>query len=196
METSIDKIINIQTFDSLPDLFDNNRLYSHGQNKYFNDRKYFHVIWNLLHLLSVEYPDIPTEQQKLSLVDFIKNFKKFSCGSCSKRKVSNENENEINIAILSKHNFIQFLIDYHKNTNASIRRFDVNNNNIDYTVDIIIQKYKDSDYKTYFKTIYDVDVEKLIIDANFNLLYDKLIHIKQIIRAQENIEIIFSHKLN
>jgi hypothetical protein len=67
---------------------------------------------------------------------------------------------------------------------------------IDYTVDIIIQKYKDSDYKTYFKTIYDVDVEKLIIDANFNLLYDKLIHIKQIIRAQENIEIIFSHKLN
>ena len=98
--------------------------------------------------------------------------------------------------ILSKNNFIQFFIDYHKNINETTRRININIINNIYTVDIIIQKYKDNDYNTYFKNIYDVDVEKLIIDGNLNLLYDKLIDIKKIIRVQENIEITISHKLN
>jgi hypothetical protein len=88
------------------------------------------------------------------------------------------------------------LIDYHKTTNEQNRRFNININNNIYTVDTIIQKYKDNDYSTYFKNIYAIDVEKLIIDGNLNLLYDKLIDIKNNIRAQKNIEITISHKLN
>lgn len=195
MNLSIDKTINIQTFESIPNLFDENKNFEYIINRNFNDRKYFHIIWNLLHLISVEYPNFPTEQQKQNLIEFIRNFKKFSCISCRKQHYVS-NEQEINNAILSKNNFIQFLIDYHKNTNSTIRRYNVNNIIFDYTVDFIIKKYKDNDYKNYFKTTYDVDVEQLIMDANLNIIYDKLINIKKNIKAEKNIEITFSHKLN
>jgi hypothetical protein len=191
---TLDEIINIQTFVSMPNIFDE-QSYSNTINRCFNDRKYFHIIWNLLHLISVEYPNIPTDHQKQKSIEFITNLKKFSCSSCGTKKYI-PTENEINNAILSKNNFIQFLIDYHKNTNEKNRRFNININNNIYTVDTIIQKYKDNDYTTYFKNIYDIDVEKLIIDGNLNLLYDKLIDIKNNIRAQKNIEITISHKLN
>lgn len=194
MDLSIDKIINIQTFESMPNLFNENKKFVYIINKNFNDRKYFHIIWNLLHLISVEYPIVPTEQLKLNLIEFIQNLKKLSCVSCRKHYVPNENE--INNAILSKTNFIQFLIDYHKNTNLTIRRYDVNNIEFDYTVDFIIQKYKDNDYNNYFKTTYDIDVEQLIADANLDLIYDKLTDIKKNTRYQQNIEMTFSYILN
>ena len=194
MDLSINKTINIQTFESIPNLFDENKNSEYIINRNFNDRKYFHIIWNLLHLISVEYPSVPTEQQKQHLIEFIKNFKQFSCVSCRKHYIPNENE--INNAILSKNNFIQFLIDYHKNTNSTIRRYNVNNIDFDYTVDFVIKKYKDNNYKNYFKTTHDIDVEQLIIHDNLNVIYDKLINIKKNIRAEKNIEISFSHKLN
>lgn len=171
------------------------RFFFNSIKRFFNDRKYFHIIWNLLHLISTEYPNIPTDHQKQNAIEFIKNLNKFSCSSCGSKHYI-PTENEINNAILSKNNFIQFFIDYHKNINETTRRININIINNIYTVDIIIQKYKDNDYNTYFKNIYDVDVEKLIIDGNLNLLYDKLIAIKKIIRVQENIEITISHKLN
>lgn len=197
MNDSLDKMINNQTFDSMPTLFNNNKFFINSIKRSFNDRKYFHIIWNLLHFISTEYPNIPTDHQKQKSKEFITNLKKFSsgCTSCGNSHYI-PTENEINMAVLSKNNFIQFLIDYHKNTNELIRRYNININNNSYTVDMIIQKYKDNDYNTYFKNIYEVDVKTLIIDGNLSLLYDKLIDIKKIIRAQENIEINISHKLN
>lgn len=195
MVLSIDKIINNQSFESMPNLFNENNNSEYIINRNFNDRKYFHIIWNLLHLISVEYPCFPTEQQKQNLIKFINNFKKFSCLSCRAKHVV-ASDDEINNAILSKNNFIQFLIDYHDQINLTSRRYNVNNIVFNYTVDFIIQKYKDTEYKNYFKTTYDIDVEQLIKEANLDLIYDKLIDIKKKIRAQKNIEVTFSYILN
>jgi len=74
MDISLDKTINIQTFESMPNLFNENTIFKYNINRTFNDRKYFHIIWNLLHLISVEYPCVPTEQQKQNLIEFINNF--------------------------------------------------------------------------------------------------------------------------
>jgi len=187
----IDKTINIQTFEANPHIFDNNLSYINLIHKRFNDRKYFHIIWNLLHLISVNYPVDPTEIQKQTFIEFIKNLKKFSCVSCGKHYTPNENE--LNNAILSKQNLIQFFIDYHYTINTSIRHFDVRNV---YDVNIIIQKYTDNDYKSFFKNIYDIDVEQIITDNNLNLLYDKLPEIRRKINEQKNMDICFTHKIN
>lgn len=192
----IDKIINEESFDSMLKLFSRNTSYENAINRNFNDRKYYHIIWNLLHLISAEYPDEPTDQQKINLTLFIQNLNKFSCVSCRAYNLHVPNENEINTAVLSKADFIDFLINYHTQINLTARRYDIKPNTIVYTVDFIIQKYQDGEYKNYFKTIYDVDVELLIANSNLDLIYDKLIDIKKKIRTKKNIEMTFSHILN
>ena len=44
MNDSLDKMINNQTFDSMPTLFNNNEYFINSIKRSFNDRKYFHII--------------------------------------------------------------------------------------------------------------------------------------------------------
>jgi len=152
-------------------------------NKRFNDNKYFNIIWNLLHLISVEYPDYPSYELKLSTINFIKKFKLLACASCVNHDILDEND--IITSVESKNSFIQFLINYHSTINKRIKK---NNSNI-FTIDTLIQKYKDNDYKTFFKLTYNIDIDYLITECKLDLIYDKLPDIKTQILTENHIDV-------
>jgi hypothetical protein len=173
-------LINLQSLDFIHNHIINNN-FKMLINKRFNENKYFNIIWNLLHLLTVEYPDAPSEKFKLTTVQFIKNINLFSCSACSNHL--HFEENIIINAAQSKKLFIQFLIDYHNNVNIFKK------NNIVYTVDMIIEKYKNNDYKLFYKRLYDIDIEQIILNEDFNIIYEKLTDIKTVIYNEKNLEI-------
>lgn len=181
MNNHINNIINTETFNSVSYLINNT--FINLMNRRFNEIKYFHIIWNLLHLISVEYPDFPSDELKQETIQFIKNFKLLSCNSC--RKYDIPDENDIISAVETKEYFIQFLINYHSNINKSIHKCHLKT----YTIDTIIQKYMTNDYKTFFKSTYDIDIDYMISNYKLNILYDKLSDIKSHIYKQINIDV-------
>lgn len=187
MNINIDNLINTESLNSVSSLIDNT--FINLINKRFNDTKYFNIVWNLLHLISVEYPEYPSEKLKLSTINFIKQFKLLSCNSCSNYDIPNEND--INTSVQSKQSFIQFLINYHFSLNKRIKKY---TSNI-FTVDSIIQKYKDNDYKTFFKSTYELDIDYLINECKLDMIYEMLPNIKTHILRQThiNIQIIFNN---
>lgn len=191
----INKIINDETFNSFPDLFSANRQYIKHLNSTFNGRKYFYVIWNLLHLITTLYPDEPTEQQQNSMIEFIKKIPSFSCTSCGNTYHEKLDENIIYKAIKCKNNLIQFMIDYHNTVNSTNRIINVKKDTNIYNVEIIIQKYYNNDYIIFFRNEYDIDIEYMINNNCLNLLYDKLEAIRSKIYDKVNIELIFNYKL-
>lgn len=152
-------------------------------NKRFNENKYFNIIWNLLHLISVEYPDYPSDELKISAINFIKQFKLLACASCVNHNILVEND--IITSVESKNSFIQFLINYHSTINERIKK---NTSNI-FTIDKLIQKYKDNDYKTFFKLTYNIDIDYLITECKLHLIYDKLSDIKKQILTENHIDV-------
>jgi protein-arginine kinase activator protein McsA len=175
----INNLINSQTVDYICNNIINYN-FKMNINKMFNENKYFNIIWSLLHLLTVEYPDSPSEKFKQTTVEFIKNINLFSCSSCSNHFYPEENT--IINAVQSKKLFIQFLIDYHNNINKYKK------NNI-YTTDMINDKYKNNDYKLFYKMLYNIDVEEMILNEDFNSIYNKLPDIKTMIYNEKNFEI-------
>jgi hypothetical protein len=152
-------------------------------NKRFNDTKYFNIIWNLLHLISVEYPDNPSDKLKQSTINFIKQIKQISCSTCANNDILVEND--IITSVQSRHSFIQFLINYHSTINKRTKN---NTSNI-FSVDSIIQKYKDYDYKSFFNSTYNIDIDYLIAECKLDVIYDKLPDIKTQILTQNHIDV-------
>ena len=176
----INSFINSQSLDYISN-YTINYNFKMNINKRFNENKYFNIIWSLLHLLTVEYPDAPSEKFKQTTLEFIKKINLFSCSSCSNHFYPEENI--IINAVQSKNLFIQFLIDYHNNINK------YKSYNILYTTDMIIDKYKNDDYKLFYKTLYNIDVEEMILNEDFNSIYEKLKDIKTTIYNEKNLEI-------
>jgi hypothetical protein len=178
----INNLINSQSLDYICNNIINHNFKMTINNR-FNENKYFNIIWNLMHLLTVEYPDVPSDKFKQTTIEFIKSINLFSCSSCSNH--FRPEEKTIINAVQSKNLFIEFLIDYHNNINKN------KINNILYTTDMIIDKYKNNDYKLFYKTSYNIDVEEMILNEDFNSIYEKLKDIKTTIYNEKNLEINF-----
>ena len=89
----------------------------------FLKNKQFHITWHIFHSFSVMYPDNPTEEEQIKTKIFINKITTnlfLMCSSCSKNKDKFIENSNVDFAVSSKTNLIQFFCDYHKTINTQI----------------------------------------------------------------------------
>ena len=116
---------------------------------------------------SILYPELPTEEQKSDMKSFLLSLKtnlKLFCHSCGGNNKDTFIENsDIDFAVSSKDNLIQFFCDYHISVNTISRlNPELYNYNSDlYNKDFIINRYTKNDYIGFIETMYNINLFKL-----------------------------------
>ena len=133
----------------------------------FLQKKIYHLLWHIFHSFSVMYPENPTEEEKLRTKNFINKITthlSIICSSCSKNKDTFIPNYDIDLAVSSKTNIIQFFCDYHKEVNIKYRQpIVVTNTNYEadlFTTDFIIERYTKNDYISLIETTYNLNLYK------------------------------------
>jgi len=133
----------------------------------FLQKKIYHLLWHIFHSFSVMYPETPTEEEKARTKDFIHKITthlSILCSSCSKTKDTFIENYDVDLAVSSKINIIQFFCDYHKEVNINYRLpIVVSNTKYDadlYTTDFIIERYTKNDYISLIETTYHLNLYK------------------------------------
>ena len=155
----------------------------------FLQKKIHHLLWHIFHSFSVMYPENPTEEEKLRTKNFINKITThivIICSSCSKNKDTFIANYDIDLAVSSKTNIIQFFCDYHKEVNIKYRPPIVTTNakyDADlFTTDFIIERYTKNDYISLIETTYNLNLYKNFqlnsMDCFFHLFHSctKLIY--------------------
>ena len=154
----------------------------------FLQKKIHHLLWHIFHSFSVMYPENPTEEEKLRTKNFINKITthlSIICSSCSKNKDTFIANYDIDLAVSSKTNIIQFFCDYHKEVNIKYRPPIVTNAKYDadlFTTDFIIERYTKNDYISLIETTYNLNLYKNFqlnsMDSFFHLFHSctKLIY--------------------
>jgi hypothetical protein len=145
----------------------------------FLQKKIHHLLWHIFHSFSVLYPENPTKDEKVRTKNFIHKIKQLSiCSSCSKNKDTFIENYDIDVAVNSKINMIQFFCDYHKEVNIKYRPI-VTNTKYDadlFTTDFIIERYTKNDYISFIETTYHLNLYKHFqmnsMDSFFHLFHD------------------------
>ena len=87
-----------------------------------------HIAWHIFHSFSVRYPSAPTDEQKTRTKNFIKKITTnlgIVCSSCGGSKdtfISSKTDAELDSAVGSNSNLIEFFINYHKYVNTTLRK--------------------------------------------------------------------------
>ena len=165
----------------------------------FLQKKIHHLLWHIFHSFSVMYPENPTEDEQSRTKNFINKITthlSIICSSCSKNKDTFIQNYDIDLAVSSKTNIIQFFCDYHKEVNIKYRPPIVTTNtkyDVDlYNTDFIIERYTKNDYISFIETTYNLNLYK-----NFKLNYmDSFFHLfhsctKQIYRESDKYDFQF-----
>ena len=151
-------------------------------NKFLN-KKIYHLLWHIFHSFSVMYPEEPTEDEKIRTKDFINKIKThltIICSSCSKNKDTFIENSNIDLAVSSRLNIIEFFSNYHKEVNIKYRP-DILTTNIKYdpelyTTEFIINRYTKNDYISLIETNYNLNLYKHFqsnsMDSFFKLLHN------------------------
>ena len=133
----------------------------------FLQKKIHHLLWHIFHSFSVMYPENPTEEEKLRTKNFINKITThlfIICSSCSKNKDTFIENYDIDLAVSSKTNIIQFFSNYHKEVNIKYRPPIVTTNakyDADlFTTDFIIERYTKNDYISLIETTYNLNLYK------------------------------------
>ena len=133
----------------------------------FLQKKIHHLLWHIFHSFSVLYPETPTEEEKVRTKNFICKITthlSIICSSCSKNKDTFIENYDIDVAVSSKINMIQFFCDYHKEVKLKYRPpIVVTNTNYDadvFTSDFIIERYTKNDYISLIETTYNLNLYK------------------------------------
>jgi len=96
--------------------------------------------WTFLHTITLNYPDNPTEEEKMNHKDFFNNIKNvIPCPKCREHYKENLQKYPLDDVLESKEKLVKWLIDIHNEVNKS-------NNKKIYSYDEVIQKY-DKMYK-------------------------------------------------
>ena len=133
----------------------------------FLQKKIYHLLWHIFHSFSVMYPDEPTEEEKSRTKNFINKITthlSIICSSCSRNKDTFIEKYDIDLAVSSKTNIIQFFCDYHKEVNIKYRppliatnaKYDADL----FTTDFIIERYTKNDYISLIETTYNLNLYK------------------------------------
>ena len=149
----------------------------------FLQKKIYHLLWHIFHSFSVMYPDEPTEEEKFRTKNFINKITthlSIICSSCSRNKDTFIENYDIDLAVSSKTNIIQFFSNYHKEVNIKYRPSIININakyEPDlYTTDFIIKRYMNDDYISFIESNYNLNLYKLFqsntMGSFFQLFYD------------------------
>ena len=133
----------------------------------FLQKKIYHLLWHIFHSFSVMYPENPTEEERTRTKNFINKITthlSIICSSCSKNKDTFIANYDIDLAVSSKTNIIQFFCDYHKEVNIKYRPPIVTTNakyDADlFTTDFIIERYTKNDYISLIETTYNLNLYK------------------------------------
>ena len=133
----------------------------------FLQKKIYHLLWHIFHSFSVMYPENPSEEEKLRTKNFINKITtnlSIVCSSCSKNTDTFIQNYDIDLAVSSKTNIIQFFCDYHKEVNIKYRPpIVLTNTNYDadlFTTDFIIERYTKNDYISLIETTYNLNLYK------------------------------------
>ena len=133
----------------------------------FLQKKIHHLLWHIFHSFSVMYPENPTEEEKLRTKNFINKITthlSIICSSCGRNKDTFIQNYNIDLAVSSKTNIIQFFCDYHKEVNIKYRPPIVTTNakyDADlFTTDFIIERYTKNDYISLIETTYNLNLYK------------------------------------
>jgi hypothetical protein len=141
---------------------------------YIIKKKCQHVIWNLLHLFSVLYPENPTNVQKENTKTLLLKIKSYMpyCSTCSNNGLDNFVENaNLETIVNNKSELVKFLIEYHKFVNINLTKVKNYNESI-YNIDFIYNKYSDGLYEKYFTEKYDISFFDIInVTENFDLSF-------------------------
>ena len=133
----------------------------------FLQKKIHHLLWHIFHSFSVMYPDEPTEEERTRTKNFINKITthlSIICSSCSQNKDTFIENYDIDLAVSSKTNIIQFFCAYHKEINIKYRPPIVTTNakyEADlFTIDFIIERYTKDDYISLIETTYNLNLYK------------------------------------
>ena len=133
----------------------------------FLQKKIHHLLWHIFHSFSVMYPENPTEEEKLITKNFINKITthlSIICPSCNRNKDTFIQNYDIDLAVSSKTNIIQFFCDYHKEVNIKYRPPIVTTNakyEADlYNTNFIIERYTKNDYISLIETTYNLNLYK------------------------------------
>jgi hypothetical protein len=133
----------------------------------FLQKKIYHLLWHIFHSFSVMYPETPSEEEKTRTKNFINKITthlSIICSSCSRNKDTFIENYDIDLAVSSKTNIIQFFSNYHKEVNIKYRAPIVTTNSkyqADlFTTDFIIERYTKNDYISLIETTYNLNLYK------------------------------------
>ncbi len=148
----------------------------------FLQKKTYHLLWHILHSFSVMYPENPSEEEQSRTKNFIQKMTtnlSIICSSCSRNKDTFIANYDIDLAVSSKTNIIQFFCDYHKEVNMKNRPAIITTNtNYEahlFTTDFIIERYTKNDYISLIESTYNLNLYK-----NFQLnSMDSFFHLFQ-----------------
>ena len=156
----------------------------------FLKTKIQHIAWHIFHSFSIMYPDEPTIEQQLMTKNFISKITTnlgIICSSCGGNKDTFIAKYDIDLAVSSKTNLIQFFCDYHKYVNTTLRPQKHFSYEPDiYTTDFIIDRYTKNDYISLINTTYNINLVSLFQQNSmddFFLLFHK--NVKEIISYKE-----------
>lgn len=157
--------------------------------------KIYHLLWHIFHSFSVLYPDTPTEEEKSDLKIFLLSIKKdlkLFCHSCGGNNKDTFIENsDIDLAVSSKHNLIQFFCDYHISVNTISRPYPelYNYNTEQYNTDFIINKYTTNDYIEFIENKYNINLFKFFQNRQLPTFFQIFNEIVRKILSEKNYDI-------
>ena len=145
--------------DDLIQLANNNNSFYQQNIKNFTLGMFFktkiqHIAWHIFHSFSIMYPDEPTIEQQLMTKNFINKITTnlgIICSSCGGNKDNFISKYDIDLAVSSKTNIIQFFCDYHKYVNITLRPQKHFSYEPDiFTSNFIIDRYTKNNYISLF----------------------------------------------
>ena len=105
--------------------------------------------WTFLHTITLNYPDNPTEEDKMNHKDFFHNLKNvIPCPNCKEHYNINLQKYPIDVNLESKEKLVKWLINIHNEVN-------IKNNKKIYSYDEVIKLY-DNMYKGKNKVNYNM----------------------------------------
>lgn len=165
---NIEDIINNEIIDNTVLMLSNDKITHYNLTNRINHKKIFHIMWHILHSFSIQYPENPNEDEKNRVKLFIKQFKKnmpFFCSTCGGNKKDIFIENyDLDLAVSSKTNLIQFFCDYHIEINTKYRNSKEFYNQDIYNIDFIVNRYSDNYYSNYIENKYNVNLFTLFLN--------------------------------
>lgn len=153
-------------------------------------KKIYHILWHIFHSFSILYPEYPSEEQKNQIKTFILQIKdnlNLICSSCNNNKDQYLQNIDLDNAVSSRDNLIDFFCNYHIEINTKYRP---QINSYDYSIynkEYILNKYTKNDFITLIENKYNINLFNLFQSNNLDIFFNKFNDVKkQIYNEQYN----------